>query len=290
MEKSRVRLILMFGVFGVTSSSFIFLAADKDPYSIAFVRVFLTGLISYFGISQYSQSTEQIPLTRKDLAIIFTSGFSLATHFSWWFASLNYIPVGISLALTNTSPIWLAILVLFIYKQNPQKNQFISMFFVILGSILLFSNNSDLGENGLEGLTLAMGSAFGFAIYLILAKSMVPKLGLWRYFGLVNLCAALTIFPWLFVRDSQTDLFDPYLWLWGLMLAIFPGILGHAIYNFSMSKLDPIDVSVATLGEPVLGTTLAYILLDQSLSSLEALAMSSLLLAIGFTVNISNEK
>lgn len=290
MQKSRVRLILVFGVLGVTSSSFIFLEADKDPYSIAFIRVLLTGLISYFLISKNYITTNQVPITRRDLAKIFIAGFSLATHFSWWFASLNYIPVGISLALTNTAPIWLAILVIIIYKQSPNPNQLISMFFVILGSIILFSNNSKLGENGLEGLTLAMGSAFGFAIYLILAKSMVPKLGLWRYFGLVNLFAAITIFPWLFVRNRQSDLFDPSLWFWGLSLAIFPGILGHAIYNFSMSKLDPIDVSIATLGEPVLGSFLAYIFLDQFLSNLQILAMSSLILAIGFTVNISNEK
>ena len=225
MQKSQIRLILAFGVIGVTSSSFIFLEADKDPYSIAFIRVLLTGIISYFAISKNYISTEQVPITRKDIAKISIAGVSLATHFSWWFASLNYIPVGISLALTNTAPIWLAILVIIIYKQKPHPNQFISMFFVVLGSILLFSNNSKLGDNGLEGLTLAMGSAFGFAIYLILAKSMVPKLGLWRYFGLVNLVSSLTILPWLFVRNQQSDLLDPYLWFWGFLLAVFPGIL-----------------------------------------------------------------
>ncbi|MCE7737402.1 MAG: EamA family transporter, partial [Candidatus Heimdallarchaeota archaeon] len=219
MQKSQVRLILVFGVLGVTSSSFIFLEADKDPYSIAFIRVLLTGIISYLLISKNYITSEQVPITRKDIGKIFIAGFSLATHFSWWFASLNYIPVGISLALTNTAPIWLAILVIVIYKQTPHPNQFISMFFVILGSVILFSNNSKLGDNGIEGLTLAMGSAFGFAIYLILAKSMVPKLGLWRYFGLVNLFAAFTILPWLFVRNQQSDLLDPSLWFWGLALA-----------------------------------------------------------------------
>ncbi|MHA2097182.1 MAG: DMT family transporter [Candidatus Kariarchaeaceae archaeon] len=265
MNKSQVRITLAFGVLGVTSSSFIFLEADKDPYSIAFVRVFLTGTISYALISRYSKS-ESTPITRRDLVKILLAGFSLATHFSWWFASLNYIPVGISLALTNTAPIWLALIVIFVYKQKPQSNQILSMIFVILGSYLLFLDSDSLEENGLEGLTLAMGSAFGFAIYLILARSMVPKLGLWRYFGLVNLTSALTILPWIFVRDHQSDLLDHYLWFWGLMLAIFPGIMGHAIYNFSMSKLDPIDVSISTLGEPVLGTVIAYIFLDQYLT------------------------
>ncbi|MFV2014479.1 MAG: EamA family transporter, partial [Candidatus Heimdallarchaeota archaeon] len=117
MKKSQVRLILLFGIFGVTSSSFIFLAADKDPYSIAFMRVLLTGVISYFVSLGYSNSIDKISLTRNDLIKIFVAGFSLATHFSWWFASLNYIPVGISLALTNTAPIWLTILVIIFYKQ-----------------------------------------------------------------------------------------------------------------------------------------------------------------------------
>jgi drug/metabolite transporter (DMT)-like permease len=288
MNKTQVRITLAFGILGVTSSSFIFLAADKDPYSIAFARVFLTGFLSYVFISRYG-SNVSAAITRSDVGKIFLAGFSLATHFSWWFASLNYIPVGISLALTNTAPIWLALIVIFVYKQKPQSNQILSMIFIIFGSYLLFLGNSNLGDKGIEGLTLAMGSAIGFAIYLILARSMVPKLGLWRYFGLVNLSAAGVILPWIFVRDHQSDVLDPSLWFWGMMLAIFPGIMGHAIYNFSMSKLDPIDVSVATLGEPVLGAFLAFIFLDESLSKTQSFAFSCLILAIGLTINISHE-
>ncbi len=292
MKKSQVRFILAGGVLGVTSSSFIILEADKDPYSIAFVRVFLTGIISYFFLSRMPTKDQVYEINKNDVYKILLAGFSLATHFSWWFASLDYIPVGISLALTNTAPIWLTVLVIFIYKQRPQFNQWIAMVFVLVGSFLLYRSidrssnidNTNLGNQELEGLILALGSAFGFAVYLILAKSMVPKLGLWRYFGLVNLSASAMILQWIFITSRHTDLIDSSIWFWGLLLAIFPGILGHAIYNFSMSKLDPIDVSVATLGEPILGTIIAFVYLHQSLSNLQILALSSLVVAISFTI------
>ncbi|OLS23388.1 MAG: Threonine/homoserine exporter RhtA [Candidatus Heimdallarchaeota archaeon LC_2] len=288
MNKSQVRLILAGGVLGVTSSSFIFLEANKDPYSIAFVRVLLTGIISFFFISRIRGANQESQIEFNDILKILVAGFSLATHFSWWFASLNYIPVGISLALTNTAPIWLTVLVIIIYRQKPQTNQWIAIIFVIIGSVLLFSDNTQLGDQGLEGLILALGSAIGFAVYLILARSMVPRLGLWRYFGLVNLSASGFILIWIFITAHISDLSEPSIWIWGLLLAIFPGILGHAIYNFSMSRLDPIDVSVATLGEPVLGTIIAYAHLDQTLSNLQILALSSLVVAITFTIRSSN--
>jgi drug/metabolite transporter (DMT)-like permease len=66
--------------------------------------------------------------------------------------------------------------------------------------------------------------------------------------------------------------------------------MGHAVYNFSMSKLDPIDVGVGTLGEPVLGTILAFILFDESLSILQFSAILILLLAILFSIELRTSK
>ena len=70
------------------------------------------------------------------------------------------------------------------------------------------------------------------------------------------------------------------LWLWGALLALGPGILGHAVYNWSMSKLHQIDVAIATLGEPILGTIMAWIIFTEVLSPLQSVGLSLLLLAI----------
>lgn len=287
MESQKLRLLLVLGVFGVTSSSFIIVQADKEPYSIAFVRVFLTGMISYFLLFPRTKSENPVEIPIKDRYKIFFSGFCLATHFGWWFASLDYIQIGISLALTNTAPVWVTLILFLLYHRVPKFKQVLAILLVIFGSLLLLSQNHDINSGGTIGIILALGSAIGLAIYLLTAHSLLDKYGLWRYFGLVNLSAAFCLFMFNITRGHIGDLFDTQIWFWGLLLALLPGISGHAVFNFLMSKLDPIDVSVATLGEPILGAIFAYLIYDQKLSLLETASMLCLISAIGFTLDRS---
>jgi drug/metabolite transporter (DMT)-like permease len=286
------RIILGIGVVAVTSSSFIIKFAEDNvnnynPYALAFTRVFWTGILSLLILQNFSKTEAKIVL--NDFYKILLAGASLATHFGWWFDSLYYdIPIGVSLSLTNTAPIWLAILVFLVYNSIPTRNQKLAIMFVIIGSIILFSGNNELGDDQFTGLILAFASAVGFAVYLLMAKEMVPRLGLWRYFGLVNITAAVILLPWVYFIDTSlltSLLLKPQIWVWGIFLALIPGICGHAVYNFAMAKVPPVDVGIATLGEPVLGTLFAWIIFGQSLSIFEFMGIFMLILAIGFTVD-----
>ena len=146
-----------------------------------------------------------------------------------------------------------------------------------------------MGDHYLIVLLTALASAFGFAIYLLSAKQTVPKLGLWRYFGWVNLVSAGTLFLWVILQQNSELILDPSLWFWGTLLALFPGLSGHAVYNWAMAKLDSVDVGVATLGEPVLGTFLAWVFLHQALAHLEVIGYLFLIFAIGFSVDFGGK-
>ncbi|MHA2501983.1 MAG: DMT family transporter [Candidatus Kariarchaeaceae archaeon] len=278
-DETRTRLVLFCGVLGVTSSAFIIRAADQPPYILAATRVLLTGLIALFVLNRDYRFAVPNPIKRN----IILAGVALATHFGWWFDSLGYLNVGTSLSLTNTAPVWMAIFVFMLFKKKPKQNQMISIGWVIFGSFVLFQGSATDSVN-LRGLLLALGSAIGFAIYLISARESVPILGLWKYFGLVNLTAAATLLIWSIPLGEFQTITQPKLWLFALLLAVFPGILGHAIYNWSIPRLDTIDVGIATLGEPILGTIIAWIFLSEELSNSEIIGIFLLLLAIGFTI------
>ncbi len=284
-------MILFFGVIMVTTSSFIIRFANQDSYALAFVRVLITSIYSLclaliISKSKSSDSIVKEKLTVKDAGLIFLAGASLASHFAWWFSSLDYIPISTSLSLTNTAPVWLALISFFLLKTKMNYRQVGAILLVVLGTIILFIEaigfdfSVILIENTSFGLILALSSAIGFAIYLLIAKLLLSKYGLWRYFGLVNLSSAITLIFWLLVQNKISVLLNIDLWFWGALLALFPGILGHAVYNWSMSKLHQVDVAIATLGEPILGTILAWIIFTEVLSPLQSIGLSFLLLAI----------
>jgi drug/metabolite transporter (DMT)-like permease len=53
-----------------------------------------------------------------------------------------------------------------------------------------------------------------------------------------------------------------YLWL--LLLAIVPQLLGHSTFNWALRYLPASLVSITMLGEPIGSTILAYLLLKES--------------------------
>lgn len=291
VDKLKARLILFYGVLSVTSSSFIIRAAYDSlgfeaPYTLAFVRVLSTALVSLFVLSSVWQtSSSPRGINRRDLLFMAVAGIALATHFGWWFSSLRFIPVGVSLSLTNTAPVWLTFLLFLFYQKLPSNRQYLAIASVLVGSTILFLGNADFGEQGALGLILALASAIGFALYLLMAKGRVDEFGLWKYFGMVNLFAALTLLFWIVSLDELSLLMNWELWGWGLLLAIVPGVMGHAVYNWSMNRLDSIDVGIATLGEPVLGTILAIFIEQELLGWYQSIAIFFLILAIALTLD-----
>ncbi|MDH5404175.1 MAG: DMT family transporter [Candidatus Heimdallarchaeota archaeon] len=287
MTNLRLRLILIYGVICVTSSSFIIRLAEQKPYSLAFTRVLLTGLIASIILRKFSLTDYKMDF--RDKVKIFIAGFALATHFGWWFESLDYLPIGTSLSLTNTAPVWLAFLLYFAYDEKINRRQWMAISLVIIGCIILFLDNKNLGDTGLLGLTLALGSAIGFAIYLVMARNMVSKIGLWQYFGMVNLCAAFVFVPWIIFNSQIYYVFTVEIWFWGVILALVPGISGHAVYNWAMSKINPIEVGLVTLAEPILGLILAWFIFAEVLSFYQIIGISILLSAILISINSKSQ-
>ncbi len=283
MDAKNPRIILYAGVLAVTTSAFIVKYAQQDPYSLAAVRVILTGVISLSFSKLFKY--QKLDLTNQEKGLIILSGISLASHFAWWFASLSAnIPIGTSLALTNTAPVWIVILSVIIYREKPNAKATVSIILVIIGSAILFIS-SNTTQLEIEGLIYAIASAIGFAIYLIIAKLLVQKVGMWRYFGLVNITAGISLLPIILLQDKEIII--PDLWIYGMLLALIPGMLGHATYNWAMSRIDQVDVAIATLGEPILGTFFAFIIFREYLDTSEIIGMFFLLSAILLTL-ISN--
>lgn len=60
-----------------------------------------------------------------------------------------------------------------------------------------------------------------------------------------------------------------YLWL--LLLGLVPQLIGHSSFNWALARLPATFVAVATLGEPVGSTVLAYFLLGETPTILKTL-------------------
>jgi drug/metabolite transporter (DMT)-like permease len=58
--------------------------------------------------------------------------------------------------------------------------------------------------------------------------------------------------------------FPPITYLWFILLALIPQLLGHSTFNWALGYLSTAYVSIALLGEPIGSAILAYIFLHET--------------------------
>jgi drug/metabolite transporter (DMT)-like permease len=75
--------------------------------------------------------------------------------------------------------------------------------------------------------------------------------------------SAVLLIAFMFGLGESPLGFSPITYLWLVLLALVPQLLGHSIFNWSLKFIPVSLVSVTLLGEPVGSTILAYFLLQQ---------------------------
>jgi drug/metabolite transporter (DMT)-like permease len=76
--------------------------------------------------------------------------------------------------------------------------------------------------------------------------------------------------------------YSPVIYLWILLLAVGPQLVGHSSYNWALAHLPATFVSVATLGEPIGSTILAYFILQETPTVVKL--VGAVLILIGIVV------
>ena len=59
--------------------------------------------------------------------------------------------------------------------------------------------------------------------------------------------------------------YEPKSYMFMLLLAILPQLIGHTSYNWALKHLKSSMVAITAMGEPIGATILAYLLLDEKL-------------------------
>ena len=89
------------------------------------------------------------------------------------------------------------------------------------------------------------------------------KLSLLAYISVVYSAAAVVLMGAVVLSGSPVVGFDPRAYIWMLMLALLPQLVGHTSFNWSLGFLPATFATIPALGEPIGSTILAVILLGE---------------------------
>jgi drug/metabolite transporter (DMT)-like permease len=101
------------------------------------------------------------------------------------------------------------------------------------------------------------------ASYILIGRRLRKKMTLVSYTFLVYGAAAVMLVIFMLAGGFSPLGYPPVTYLWFVLLALIPQLLGHSSINWALGYLSAASVSTILLGEPIGSTILAVILLNE---------------------------
>jgi drug/metabolite transporter (DMT)-like permease len=271
--------VIVFGILAVsTASIFIRYAQIYAPSLViaAYRLALATIAIGPFAFSK--RSTELSSLSTRDLFFALLSGLFLALHFATWITSLEYTTVASSAVLVSTVPLWVALLSPITIKEPISRPIWIGMGLALMGVVIVALSDSCFWYSGrlacpafadiikgdaFLGDLLALAGALFAAGYVLIGRSLRTRISLLSYVFVVYGMAAVVLIISVLAIGYPLFGYPPQAYVWFVLLAIIPQLLGHSSFNWALGYLSAAYVSITLLGEPIGSTILAYFLLQE---------------------------
>lgn len=289
METPKINpyLAVAIGVVAVSTSAILVKVSSAPSGVIAFYRLFFSVLIM-LPLFLLKYVSELRLITKRDWVFSGISGIFLAFHFILWFESLNYTSVASSTVLVTLQPLFAFAGAYLFFKERISAKAILSGIIAIGGSVIISWGDFNISGNALFGDFLAIVACALVTVYLLFGQTVRKRMSLITYTFIVYSFSTITLL--LYVIAIEDPLF-PYAksdWLYFILLAVIPTLLGHTLFNWSIKWLSASIISMAILFEPVGATILAYYLLAENVVWTQI--TGGLVVIAGITLFLINER
>jgi drug/metabolite transporter (DMT)-like permease len=269
-------IVLFFGVISISAAAIFIRLAQKEVNSFVIAAARMTfSAIPLIPIVIYRHIPEIRKISKKDLYLSLLAGLFLAIHFASWITSLEYTTIASSVVIVCTTPIWVTLFGVIFFHEKVDKVILIGVFLTLLGGIIIALSEScsnslihpvcnfemtQIAGNRMLGNTLALLGALTAAGYFMIGKTVRKQVSIIPYVFIVYATSAFILCLLLIFTRSEIIPYRPLTYLWLILLAIFPQLIGHSLFNWSLKYISATYVAIATMGEPVGSTILAIII------------------------------
>jgi drug/metabolite transporter (DMT)-like permease len=281
-------IVLLVGIIAVSASSIFIRNAQTAAPSlvIAAYRMTIASLV-VVPVAFWRHQNELRRLRATEWLLAAASGAFLAIHFAAWVTSLEYTSVTSSVVLDATSPMWVAIGSWLLLRERMTRPVILGLIVAVAGSLVIGLGDMTQGTSSapLLGNSLALLGALMVTGYWLIGRRVRGSLSLVPYVAIVYSMAAVVLL--IMVAGARQPLtgYDTTTYVWLVLLALVPQLVGHSSFNWALARLPAVFVAVATLGEPIGATVLAYFLLSETPTTIRMFGAALVLAGIAVTLS-----
>ena len=275
-------VVLWLGVLSLSTGSILVRWCESPPLVTAAWRMTIAaGVVLPFALGR--ARSELTGLSRRELGAGMLSGALLALHFATWITSLGLTSVAASTVLVNTAPVWVALCAPWFTKDRTRWTGWIGIASSLAGGVVIgfgdFAADRAGGRDALRGDALALAGGIALALYLVTGRRLRARTSLVAYLAMCYTTAAVVLWVCVCCAGQARFGFSDRTWVALVWMGVVNQHLGQSSYNWAMRYLSAGLVSACLLGEPLIGSLLAWWLFGETLSP--AMAGAGLLILSG---------
>jgi len=257
--------------------------SETDPFVLAAYRLSFTCVILLPYLLWTGGFSSIRSFSKKESLLVLLSGVALAFHFGFWVVSLTLTLVATSVILVTSHPIFVAAVSHFLLHDKVKQIAAAGIAIAFSGVILISISDYSVGSGTLLGDLFAFIGGICAGIYFLSGRIARQTIDIAPYaFSVYGISAVLLFLAGGFAGDPLLVTAPRELVLF-LLMAIFPTILGHTMFNYALKKLPAHIISTSVLGEPVGASILAYFLLPDEIPG-EAIVIGGILVVVGLYI------
>jgi len=274
---------VMGGATGIGFAPILVRLSQVGPSATAAFRILLA-LPLLWGLVKLEQGKNPRavqPCSRRDFGMLAVAGLFFTADLSIWHWSLQFTSVANSTLLTNFAPIFVTLGARVLLGEKISALFVAGLVLAIGGAIMLVWESFSLSSRNLFGDVLALLGAVFYGGYLLSVKFLrrsFSTVTIMAWSGLVS-CPAL--FMVAILSGEKLMALDAHGWEVLLALALLSHFGGQTLIAYALGHLPASFSALSLLWQPVMAALLAWPVLKEPISPLQAIGGVVVLIGIG---------
>jgi drug/metabolite transporter (DMT)-like permease len=251
-----------------------------DASAIVFYRI-LVGAPLMFAMALLTGGGVSIELMKRTALPGVLFAFSMITGF----ASVVMTSIANATLITTLQPVLVLLIAPKMFGEKLRLRQLLYSACALVGVLLVVLAAASTSGAHLSGDLLAVANVCIWTGYFVLSKKRrLAGVHSWSYLAAVFLWSAAVVLPYGMIFSNDLGNMSNADWGRILAMAIGPGIVGHGLMTWAQSHVDVTLASLLGLLSPVISTGLAWMILDQNLTTWQTVGAIGVLISLAFLV------
>ena len=284
-DKKRIGtiLIILAACFWGSMGIFVRKLVTYGFSSIQIVSIRLTLAAIVFSLILLIKDRSGFKIELKDIPLFLGLGFGSILFFTiCYFTAINMMSLSTAAILLYTSPIWIMLMSLFVFKEKMTGRKVIALILAFGGCVLV----SGISGDGLTliGFLIGLGSGLGYGLYSILGTIALKKYSPYTVTTYTFIIAAVG--SWFVSKPGEmysifsaaSDL--PFLIVFCIITAVVTAVIPFLAYTSGLRTVEASRAGILATIEPLVATLFGVVVFSEKLTILSGLGIVLILSAV----------